>query len=79
MPGEHKEIYISTTLAIVIFTTVVCGGLTEPMLNKMGMKLSVNADQMIPMELNHQQDHAQISTEKNSYEVRQQRNLFLLF
>lgn len=40
MPGEHKDLFISTTLSIVIFTTVVCGGLTEPVLNRMGMKLS---------------------------------------
>lgn len=39
MPGEHRDTYISTTLCIVIFTTIVCGGLTEPMLDKMGMKL----------------------------------------
>ena len=40
MPGEHRDLYISTTLSIVIFTTVVCGGLTEPMLNRMGMRMS---------------------------------------
>jgi hypothetical protein len=40
LPGEHKEIYVSTTLGIVIFTTVVCGGLTEPMLNRMGMRVA---------------------------------------
>ena len=32
MPGPHKDVYETTTLSIVIFTTVVCGGLTEPML-----------------------------------------------
>ncbi len=42
MPGEHKDLYISTTLSIVIFTTVVCGGLTEPMLSRMGMRLGPN-------------------------------------
>ena len=41
MPGEHKDLYISTTLAIVVFTTIVCGGLTEPFMNKMGMRLGV--------------------------------------
>lgn len=40
MPGEHKDLYTSTTLLIVVFTTVVCGGLTEPMLDLMGMKLA---------------------------------------
>ena len=27
MPGPHKDVYETTTLIIVIFTTVVCGGL----------------------------------------------------
>ena len=39
MPAEHKELYVSTTLAIVISTTLICGGLTEPMLTKMGMRV----------------------------------------
>lgn len=30
---------MSTTLAIVISTTLICGGLTEPMLTKMGMRV----------------------------------------
>ena len=40
MPGEHRDMYVSTTLSIVIFTTVVCGGLTAPMMNKMGMRIT---------------------------------------
>jgi sodium/hydrogen exchanger 8 len=42
MPREHRSIYVSTTLLIVIFTTVVCGGLTEPMLTSMGMRTGKN-------------------------------------
>jgi sodium/hydrogen exchanger 8 len=38
MPGESTDLYVSTTLSIVIFTTIVCGGLTEPMLSQMGMR-----------------------------------------
>ena len=38
MPGDHKDVYVSTTLAIVIVTTFVLGGLTEPMLTSMDMK-----------------------------------------
>lgn len=38
MPIEHRGVYVSTTLMIVIFTTIICGGLTEPMLSKMGMR-----------------------------------------
>jgi len=38
MPGPHKEVYMTTTLSICIFTTVVCGGFTERILDRMGMK-----------------------------------------
>mmetsp|Transcript_766 Transcript_766/g.760 ORF Transcript_766/g.760 Transcript_766/m.760 type:complete len:534 (-) Transcript_766:333-1934(-) len=44
MPGENTDLYVSTTLSIVIFTTVVCGGLTEPMLSRMGMRLDPQVD-----------------------------------
>jgi len=44
LPGEHRDVYISTTLGIVIFTTIVCGGLTEPMLAKMGMRVQIGAE-----------------------------------
>jgi hypothetical protein len=39
MPLEHRNLYVSTTLMIVIFTTIFCGGLTEPMLTRMGMRV----------------------------------------
>jgi sodium/hydrogen exchanger 8 len=39
MPEEHRDLYISTTLSIVIFTTVIIGGLTEPMTNYTGMRI----------------------------------------
>lgn len=42
MPEAHKDLYISTTLSIVIFTTVIVGGLTEPMANFTGMRRSVS-------------------------------------
>ena len=38
MPGDHSDLYAATTLSICIFTTVVCGGTTEKILNHMGMK-----------------------------------------
>lgn len=38
MPGENCDLYVTTTLTIVIFTTIVCGGLTEPVLSKLGMR-----------------------------------------
>ena len=40
MPGVHKGVYETTTLGVVIFTTVICGGLTEPMLGYMKMKVA---------------------------------------
>ncbi len=43
MPAEHRNLYVSTTLVIVIFTTIFCGGLTEPMLTQMGMRLDKSA------------------------------------
>ncbi len=35
MPGDSKDVYASTTLMIVLFTTLVCGGLTAPLLMSM--------------------------------------------
>jgi len=40
MPGKHKDVYETTTLSVVIFTTVICGGLTEPVLRTLKMKRS---------------------------------------
>ena len=34
----NAQYIITTTLCIVLFTTFICGGLTEPMLGKFGMK-----------------------------------------
>jgi len=44
MPGVHREYYATTTLFICIFTTVVCGGLTDRMLTRFGMKQSAGDD-----------------------------------
>ena len=38
MPGPNKSSYIANTLCVCIFTTVVCGGVTEKILTKYGMK-----------------------------------------
>lgn len=38
MPGLHKDVYETTTLGVVIFTTLICGGLTEKVLTALGMK-----------------------------------------
>jgi sodium/hydrogen exchanger 8 len=65
MPGEHKDMYVSTTLSIVIFTTVVCGGLTAPMMNKMGMRGSNSSGSTI-----NSSNSSPVTTPKiNHYEV----------
>lgn len=38
MPGPNRDTYMSATLTICLFTTVVCGGFTETILSRMGMK-----------------------------------------
>ena len=38
MPGPHKDIYETTTLGVIFFTTIICGGLTATMLSRTGMK-----------------------------------------
>jgi hypothetical protein len=40
MPLEHRGIYVSTTLMLVVFTTIGFGGLTEPMLTYTGMRVA---------------------------------------
>jgi solute carrier family 9 (sodium/hydrogen exchanger), member 8 len=37
----NAQYIITTTLCIVLFTTFICGGLTEPMLGKFGMKQGI--------------------------------------
>ena len=38
MPEENRKLFVSTTLSIVIITTVIGGGLTEPLLSRTGLK-----------------------------------------
>mmetsp|Transcript_11268 Transcript_11268/g.15048 ORF Transcript_11268/g.15048 Transcript_11268/m.15048 type:complete len:580 (-) Transcript_11268:264-2003(-) len=38
MPGPNKETYVTATLTICLFTTIVCGGFTERILTEMNMK-----------------------------------------
>ena len=38
MPGPNKDTYATATLTICMFTTIVCGGLTEKVLSETGMK-----------------------------------------
>lgn len=44
MPGNHNDIYATATLFICIFTTVVCGGVTEKILTAFGMKNNSNGN-----------------------------------
>ncbi|TMW57338.1 hypothetical protein Poli38472_003263 [Pythium oligandrum] len=38
MPGPNQDVYITTTLSVVVFTTIVFGGLTEPLLKYTQLK-----------------------------------------
>jgi solute carrier family 9 (sodium/hydrogen exchanger), member 8 len=38
VPTEHKTSIVTCTMVIVIFTTLVLGGFTEPLLSRMGLK-----------------------------------------
>ena len=52
MPGENKPSYIANTLCVCIFTTVVCGGVTERILTRYGMKREGGGE----VELRHNSD-----------------------
>ena len=43
MPGRHKDVYETTTLGVIFFTTIICGGLTERVLTTTGMKLDIDS------------------------------------
>jgi hypothetical protein len=42
MPGPNRDTYTTCTLTICMFTTIVCGGFTEKMLKRYGMKQGGN-------------------------------------
>lgn len=42
MPPQHRDVYVTTTLAIIIITTFICGGLTEKVLTITNMKIPEN-------------------------------------
>ena len=42
MPGPNRDTYTTATLTICMFTTIVCGGFTEKMLKRYGMKQGGN-------------------------------------
>lgn len=44
MPGPNREVYATATLFICIFTTVICGGLTDTVLTYFDMKQTVSTD-----------------------------------
>mmetsp|Transcript_22159 Transcript_22159/g.36230 ORF Transcript_22159/g.36230 Transcript_22159/m.36230 type:complete len:553 (-) Transcript_22159:22-1680(-) len=44
MPGPNSDSYASATLFICMFTTIVCGGFTEKILTRFGMKQGLEND-----------------------------------
>jgi NhaP-type Na+/H+ and K+/H+ antiporter len=46
MPGPRADLYTTTTLCVCIVTTVVCGGLTEPILERMSMKVPAKGSEL---------------------------------
>ncbi|KAF4032219.1 Sodium/hydrogen exchanger family [Phytophthora infestans] len=46
MPGPNQDLYVTTTLSVCIFTTIICGGMTEPLLTYTRLK----RDQPDPLE-----------------------------
>lgn len=44
MPGPNSDSYASATLFICMFTTIVCGGFTESILTRFGMKQGLEED-----------------------------------
>ncbi|KAE8886614.1 hypothetical protein PF005_g8985 [Phytophthora fragariae] len=38
MPGPNQDLYVTTTLSVCIFTTIICGGMTEPLLTYTQLK-----------------------------------------
>ena len=60
MPEENRDLYVSTTLSIVIFTTIIIGGLTEPMLNYTKMKMTTTEEASSP-----RMDYSRLMTTSN--------------
>jgi hypothetical protein len=38
VPGENTPVFVTTTLAVVLFTTIFCGGFTERLVTSLGLK-----------------------------------------
>lgn len=38
IPGENRAVLLTAALSVIIFTTIVCGGLTEKLVAKLGLK-----------------------------------------
>ncbi|KAG7393422.1 hypothetical protein PHYPSEUDO_009626 [Phytophthora pseudosyringae] len=55
MPGPNQDLYVTTTLSVCIFTTIICGGMTEPLLTYTRLK----RDQPNPSEANEEDDEEQ--------------------
>eukprot|EP00615_Pteridomonas_danica_P004937 CAMPEP_0114350434 /NCGR_PEP_ID=MMETSP0101-20121206/16351_1 /TAXON_ID=38822 ORGANISM="Pteridomonas danica, Strain PT" /NCGR_SAMPLE_ID=MMETSP0101 /ASSEMBLY_ACC=CAM_ASM_000211 /LENGTH=239 /DNA_ID=CAMNT_0001489649 /DNA_START=1260 /DNA_END=1979 /DNA_ORIENTATION=+ len=63
MPGKHHDLFVTTTLSVVIFSTVVMGGLTAPMLTCTGMRsidvgLSAEKEALLTHDLDEDNEYA---------------------
>jgi NhaP-type Na+/H+ and K+/H+ antiporter len=38
IPGDNRPVLLTAALSVIIFTTIVCGGLTEKLVAKLGLK-----------------------------------------
>jgi len=54
VPGDNTPVFVTTTLATVLFTTLFCGGLTETLVSRLGLKevqLPPQEEPMLGMDL----------------------------
>eukprot|EP00474_Spongospora_subterranea_P003990 CRZ04448.1 hypothetical protein [Spongospora subterranea] len=63
----NRSIVITTTLTIVFFTTVVCGGLTEPLLSKLKLRRDCN-DVRNPLMVIEENGHREIAVPQDAEE-----------
>eukprot|EP00977_Amphora_coffeiformis_P021850 scaffold10022_cov170-Amphora_coffeaeformis.AAC.2 len=73
MPGPNGDVYATATLSICIFTTVVCGSLTEPMLTAFGMKMTGPPDEDMDSEEGMQLNRVSYDPRQHQQQEQQER------